>query len=147
MEISNDFVELIEKFEGYSATMYYDGAGIPTIGYGTMIDYENEYMNKEIDKDTALELLKDEVYEIEYFLNLVFNKVQLPQNKYDALCSFVYYNGINNFKKSVLLRKILNNPNDYTIKTEFLKWIYMNGKKSTILTTRRKSELELYFSN
>jgi lysozyme len=145
MKVSENFVKLIESFEGYSPTFYYDSANLPTIGYGTYIDHNSEYLQGEIDRDMAFQLLKDEIYDIEYFINTVFHKLNITQNMYDALCSFVYYNGINNFKKSFLIRKILHNPRDYTIKGEFLKWIYMNGKRSTILVNRRKKEIELYF--
>lgn len=121
MTISENFVNIIESFEGFSSVVYYDGADLPTIGYGTYVDMNSEYINKEINKEDAFILLKDELYDIEFFINTIFYNKNITQNMYDALCLFTYYNGIHNFKRSYLIRKILYNPYDYTIKTEFMK--------------------------
>ena len=70
----------------------------------------------------------------------------INQNQFDALCSFAYNCGVGNLKSSTLLKKVNKNPNDPTIKDEFLKWNKGGGKVLTGLTKRRIEEAQLYFS-
>jgi lysozyme len=49
--------------------------------------------------------------------------------------------------KSTLLKKVNINPNDLTIRNEFLKWNKAGGKVLNGLTKRRESEANLYFKN
>jgi len=69
----------------------------------------------------------------------------LTQNQFDALVSFCYNVGPVNLKNSTLIKKVNKNPNDPTIKDEFLKWVKANGKTLKGLVTRRTAEFELYF--
>jgi lysozyme len=63
------------------------------------------------------------------------------------LCSFCYNVGPNNLKGSTLLKKVNKDPNDLTIKDEFLKWNKSGGKTLTGLTIRRMAEAKLYFQS
>jgi len=47
--------------------------------------------------------------------------------------------------KSTLLKKVNANPNDATIKDEFIRWNRAGGKVLSGLTRRRNAESELYF--
>jgi len=49
-------------------------------------------------------------------------------------------------KASTLLKKVNLNPNDPTIKDEFMKWNKAAGKVLAGLTRRREAEANLYFS-
>jgi lysozyme len=75
--------------------------------------------------------------------------LNLNQNQFDSLLSFVYNLGIGAFAKSTLKKKILLNPNDPAIKDEFMKWnkATVGGKLIELkgLTRRRTAEAELYF--
>jgi lysozyme len=70
----------------------------------------------------------------------------INQYQFDALCSFAYNCGVGNLKSSTLLKKVNKNPNDPTIKDEFLKWNKGGGKVLSGLTKRRIEEAQLYFS-
>jgi lysozyme len=70
----------------------------------------------------------------------------INQNQFDALVSFCYNVGPGNLKSSTLLKKVNANPNDPTIRTEFLKWNKGGGKVLAGLTRRRTAEANLYFS-
>jgi len=70
---------------------------------------------------------------------------EVNQNQFDAVLSFVYNLGITNFKKSTLLKRINNNPNDHDIPYQFSRWNKAGGKVLLGLTRRRKEEAELYF--
>ena len=38
MKVSQAMIDKLKADEGFRATMYHDAAGLPTIGYGTLID-------------------------------------------------------------------------------------------------------------
>ena len=139
-------VLLIEQFEGFRAKMYKDAVGLPTIGFGTLIDSEDEkhLLTETITKEQAEVLLRKELVMIENKLKLMVTK-PLSQNQYDALVSFAYNLGINNLKSSTLFKKVNVNPADKTIAKEFMKWTHAGGKVLKGLEIRRKAEADLYF--
>jgi lysozyme len=77
------------------------------------------------------------------------NKLHLNQNQFDALMSFVYNVGVGNLMKSTLYKKALLNPNDPTIRNEFMKWnkARVKGVLTPLkgLTRRRQAESNLYY--
>lgn len=147
MITSNKGILLIEQFEGFRATMYKDAVGLPTIGYGTLIDTVEEQWLKTatITKEQAEVLLRKELGSIERNLNLMLTS-KINQNQFDALVSFCYNLGSNSLRTSTLLKKINANPADKTIADEFNKWVHAGGKVLEGLVRRRKAEAELYFS-
>ena len=46
------------------------------------------------------------------------------QVQYEACVSFTYNVGTNAFHTSTLLKKIQANPNDPTIRDEFMRWVF-----------------------
>lgn len=149
MEIGKKGLDLIKKFEGWFSAPYKDPIGIPTIGYGftyylpsrKKVTLQDKPLTKEQGEVMLKQVLK--VYEGDV-LRLV--KKPLTQNQFDALVSFTYNLGGANLSKSTLLKKINVNPNDPTIKAEFVKWNLAGGKIYAGLTRRRKEESELYFT-
>ena len=139
-------VLLIEQFEGFRAKMYKDAVGLPTIGFGTLIDSEDEkhLLTETITKEQAEVLLRKELVMIENKMKIMVTK-PLSQNQYDALVSFAYNLGINNLKSSTLLKKVNVNPADKSIAKEFMKWVHAGGKVLKGLEIRRKAESDLYF--
>lgn len=100
-------------------------------------------MGMEITQDSADLYLDADIEAIEHSLL----KLKLPElrvNQFDALVDFVFNLGIGNFKKSTLLKKIVNNPDDESIPDEFRKWVYatVGGKKVKLegLVKRREWE-------
>lgn len=55
---------------------------------------------------------------------LVGNGVTLNQQMFNALVSFSYNVGSGAFGGSTLLKKVKVNPNDPTIRDEFMKWVW-----------------------
>lgn len=148
MRISVLGLELIKRYEGFSAAPYLCPAGVPTIGYGSTY-YENdqkvELSDPPITEDWALQLLLNTVVTYE---KAVASMVTSPisQNQFDALTSFCYNVGVTNFKKSTLLKLVNNNPLDPNIAIQFGRWIRANGRVLAGLVKRRKSEADLYFT-
>jgi len=149
MKTGEKGLALIKSFEGFYSKPYKDPIGIPTIGYG--FTYYLPDRRKVTMQDRPLtehqatcmlqEILKG--YEGDV-LRLV--KSKLTQNQFDALVSFTFNLGGANLGKSTLLRKVNINPNDRSIREEFLKWNKAGGKVFAGLVRRRKAEADLYFS-
>lgn len=135
---------IIKHYEGFRSKKYICPAGLPTIGYGTVIDTPEEQWlhNATITEAQATELLKKDVAIAEAAVNKLAKGVN--QDKFDALVCFTYNCGGKALQNSTLLRKVNANPNDPTIKDEFLKWNRGGGRVLAGLTKRRTSEAELY---
>ena len=147
MIISSKLRELVKHFEGCKLTAYVCSAGHNTIGYGNTF-YENGVKVKPGDKITqqrAEELLDVILIKFVQQTNEVI-KSSVNQNQRDALTDFAYNCGLGNLKSSTLLKKVNADPNDKTIRDEFMKWTRANKIELAGLVRRRKAEADLYFS-
>jgi len=147
MTASQNCINLIKLFEGYKPKAYLCPAGIVTIGYGSTM-YTTGLKIKlgdTINEQQANELLMWELRNKAFSLH----GLKLNQNQIDSLLSFIYNLGIGAFAKSTLKKKIVVNPNDASIKAEFMKWnkARVGGQLMELkgLTRRRIAEAELYF--
>ena len=147
MKASQKCVDLIKQFEGYKDKAYLCPAGVATIGYGSTMwnDGRKVQMGDKITKEGA-ELL------LHWELNnkaVALYGLNVNQNQADAILSFVFNLGIGAFQKSTLIKKIRLNPNDPTIRDEFMKWnkARVGGKLIELkgLTRRRTAESNLYY--
>ena len=142
MTISKRGLELIKRFEGFSATPYFCPAGKLTIGYGHIILPEES--RALINEQDAERLLKNDIKTAEQaVLSLV--TVELTQGQFDALTSFVFNIGNQAFEKSTLLR-ILNRGLPEQAVKQFSRWVYANGRKLEGLVRRRAAEAALFVS-
>jgi lysozyme len=145
---SDKGIELIKRFEGLSLKPYLCPANVPTIGYGNTF-YKNgkkvTLNDKPITEQKAVEMLKQSLEKFEQYVDS-YTTDSITQNQFDALVSFCYNLGPANLKSSTLLKKVNANPNDETIKDEFLKWTKAGGRKLAGLVKRREAEAALYFS-
>lgn len=152
--INDNCIRLIIEFEGFSAKAYHDSIDKPsidTIGYGT-IQYPPEYLHGKMVKVGDPDITKDQAFGfLKWEVNLKLQGIDpllrddLTPNQFGALVSFSYNLGVGALKGSTLRRKVNENPKDPTIKDEFVKWIYSDGKPLEGLRRRRKAEAELYF--
>ena len=145
MKTSNKGVEFIKRHEGFRNSAYKCPAGVWTIGYGHTSGVNSG------DVITAMEggrLLRHDLAHAEAVVNN--QRVDLTQNQFDALVSFVFNVGSGNFAKSTLLRKLKVDANDPTIASEFRKWdkARQNGILKVLpgLAKRRAEEANLYFT-
>ncbi len=140
METSKKGYEFIKSHEGLRLKAYRCPGGVWTIGYGHTSGVKEGDV---ITNEQAEELLREDIKKIENKLNAL--SLNLTQNQFDALVSFIFNVGWSNFKSSTLLKKIKVNPNDPSIRGEFSRWVFANGKKLNGLIKRRKDEAGLYF--
>ena len=149
MKLSKKGYELICEFEGLRLKPYLCSAKIPTIGYGNTY-YPNgkrvTLLDDPITKDYAFEIFKVIADKFAKRVDEMTTK-ELTQNQFDALVSFAYNVGTGAFATSTLLKKVNNNPNDATIKNEFLKWTRAGGRRVQGLVNRRNKEATIYFNS
>ena len=142
-----DNFDIIKGFEGLRLNAYLDSASIPTIGYGT-----TRYLNNKPVQmgDTITKKEADSIFleQVKKFAVGVAEKIntEINRKQFIALTSLAYNIGLSAFGKSTLLKKVNENPNDTSIKDEFMKWIFAGGRKIPGLENRRKIEANLYFS-
>lgn len=141
MNISNNGLELIKKFEGLRTNAYLCPAGILTIGYGHTSGVSP---GDKITGQQADEYLREDVLVAEITVNTNVT-VDMSQGQFDALVSFVFNLGAGNFVKSTLLTKL--NDGDYAgAADEFPRWVNAGGKPLAGLVKRRAAERSLFLT-
>jgi len=152
MKVSSSFFSLLEYFEGFVSCPYKDSAGVPTIGIGTTRypDGTRVKMTDECVKhDKAIFYATNAIAGVEWAISSL--GLNLTQNQFDALVSFVYNIGTGAFSGSTLLKKLKVNPNDLSIRQEFMKWtkVRVNGELTTSdwQVKRRTREANLYYNS
>lgn len=154
MQISKKGLEIIKDFEGFYSHSYLDVASIWTIGYGT-IKYPSgvKVQSKDIcNEEQAIRWLEFEVNEKSAYFNQVIQKInlELNQNEYDALVSFLYNVGIGKCYKGTTMGDAIYSKDKTKIADAFL--VYCKYRKLGIkltskgLLNRRKKERELFLS-
>ena len=148
MILDNKGYLLITKFEGLRLKPYLCSAKIPTIGHGNTYYPDGKrvtLLDKDITKQEAFDMFKEVANRFAKRVNTLVTS-NINQNQFNALVSFAYNVGTGNFSSSTLLKKVNRNPDDLTIKDEFLRWNKAGGKVLNGLTNRRNEEAILYFS-
>jgi lysozyme len=151
MKTSEKGLDLIKQFEGFKDYVYICPAGLPTIGYGHVIDQKLVALTKaapRMTREKAEQLLKNDVKTAEDAINSSV-KANISQGQFDALVSLIYNWGAYNFKISLGLRKL--NAGDYGgAADEFFSKVRgvvnIDSKFSNGLYKRRQAELELWQS-
>tara|TARA_R100001129_G_scaffold130188_2_gene92093 strand:- start:2086 stop:2529 length:444 start_codon:yes stop_codon:yes gene_type:complete len=139
MEISQEGLSLIKKFEGCELEAYKCAAGVWTIGYGSTNNV-NEGM--EISQERADMLLLEDVEVFEEAVNKLI-EVPLEQNQFDALVSWTFNLGSTNLKNSTLL-KVLNDKDYEGVPAQIKRWNKAGGKVLQGLVRRREAEALLF---
>ncbi len=139
MNISNEGISLIKKFEGCELESYQDSVGVWTIGYGHT---KNIKEGMTISKEQADNMLLNELDEYcEYVEKAV--DVTLKQCEFDALVAWTYNLGPTNLNKSTMLKK-LNNKEYQDVTHEIKRWNKAGGKVLQGLVRRREAESLLF---
>ena len=139
MEISQEGLSLIKKFEGCKLEAYKCAAGVWTIGYGSTNGVEE---NMKISQERADMLLLEDVEVFEEAVNKLV-EVPLEQNQFDALVSWTFNLGSTNLKNSTLL-KVLNDKDYEGVPAQIKRWNKAGGKVLQGLIRRREAEALLF---
>jgi len=139
MNISQEGISLIKKFEGCELEAYKCAAGVWTIGYGHTKDVKE---GEVITKEEAESML---VHELQEYCNDVdiAVKVDLKQNEFDALVSWTYNLGPTNLNSSTMLR-VLNEGKHDDVPTQIKRWNKAGGEVLKGLVRRRNAEALMF---
>lgn len=141
--VTEQGLQLIRRFEGFSAVPYLCPAGYLTVGYGHVVQ-NPEAFRQPITEDEATEILALDVETAERaVLRLI--SVPLTDGQFDALVSFTFNLGSGTLQRSTLRRKV-NREEHEDVPAEFVKWVWAGGKKLKGLIRRREAEATLYLS-
>lgn len=140
MMISENGLNFIKEFEGFSSIPYYCGGGFLTIGYGHMIR-AGEILSS-VSAEESLELLQKDVKAAESAVNRLI-EYPMTQNQFDALGSFTFNLGAGALQRSALRRK-MNRGDLFEVPDEFLKWVKAAGRVLPGLVRRRLCERHLF---
>jgi len=132
MNISQQGIDLIKSYEGCKLKAYKIGTDKVTIGYGNTFypDGRPVKLGDTITQEQGENMLRIIIKAFQNDVNSLL-KTPVKQQQFDALVSFAYNVGsdIDSDSKaeglgdSTLLKKVNANPNDPTIRNEFMKWI------------------------
>jgi len=154
MKMSDRGRELLTQWEGKSAKVYKDSAGLPTIGVGHLLTkdelasgkililgistkYGEGLTTSQIDQ-----LLVQDLAGAEGAVNSGV-EVALTQNQFDALVSFVFNVGRTAFYNSTL-RKVLNAGKYKEVPNQLRRWNRAGGVIIAGLSNRRENEVKLF---
>lgn len=133
MKCSQQGIDAIKRREGFRATAYPDASGY-SIGYG----HFGVSPDATCTEEQAQAWLEQDIGGAESAINGHVN-VQLTQNQFDALCSFIYNVGVGAFESSTLLR-ILNSGYQGLAGNQFSRWVFSGGHENPALEARRRDE-------
>ena len=132
MDISQEGLSLIKKFEGCELEAYRCAANVLTIGYGSTKGVKE---GDTITQEEADNLLLHEMNEYEGYINDMV-EVDLEQNQFDAMVSWVFNLGPANLKASTLL-KVLNSKDYDGVPMQIKRWNKAAGQVKQGLIRRR----------
>lgn len=172
--VSPEMRKRLMILEGLKLKPYLCSAGVPTIGYGstmypngrkvTMKDPPISLQRAEEIFDWHLNLVENDVKHLlgADILSLGIIDIRKPeiknekvaQQRFDSLVSLAYNIGSDidmddipeGLGDSRLLKKVIANPCDVTIRTEFMKWVNAKGNRIPGLVNRREYEANWYFA-
>ena len=136
-------INLIKQFEGFSDTVYTCPAGFNTIGYGHVVQ-TNEDFSDGVTTATAEILLQQDVTRTEQAVLRLIH-IPLTDGQFDALVSFTYNLGQGALQRSTLRRKVNRNEHQ-AAPAEFMRWVWAGGRQLPGLIKRRYAEAKLYTS-
>ncbi len=143
LTISRAGLDLIESFEGFRAKSYLLKSGRYTIGFGHVATARE---GMQLTREQAEDLLKWDIKPIEDFIRQS-SYTPLTQSQFDALVSFVFNIGIENYRNSDVI-KYLNQGNNVAAALSISAWrkAMVNGEKIIIdaLVRRRFAESSMF---
>lgn len=139
MTTSRAGIDLIKKSEGLVLSAYKCPAGVWTIGYGHT---NGVRQGMRITQEQASKYLAEDVAPIEALLNA--QHINFRQEQFDALVSWIFNLGVNNFGESTMLKLIRGNAPDEEITGQMVRWVHAGGKALAGLKKRRVYEANMF---
>lgn len=147
MKMNLTGIDLIKEFEGLKLKAYPDPAtgGKPyTIGYG--------HTGSDVTPTTVWTKARADFYlitdisRVTMDISSCLEDIHLSDNEFSALVCLTFNIGIGNFKKSTLLKLLLQSADKTKVANQFSRWNKAAGKVMAGLTRRRMAEKKLFLS-
>jgi lysozyme len=132
---------LIRAFEGFSSTPYVCPAGYPTVGYGHVVQGEEQF-DAPLSQEDGEALLRSDLPRYEA---AVCRLIEVPLNGpcFDALVSFTFNLGEGALAASTLRRQA-NAGRLADAGQQFDRWVFAGARKLPGLVKRRAAERALW---
>ena len=149
MKASDDLLNMIKQYEGFSGTPYVDTDGKYTIGYGTRCPDElvEKYQKTPMTEKEAEAELRKEMVTYEDAVNAFMDKngVSFKQHQFDAVCSLVFNVGNSWLNKGeTLIKALTSGASGNDLIYAFTIYSMSGGKRSIGHVLRRLSESCIY---
>lgn len=135
-------LELITRYEGFSAVPYKDPLGILTCGYGHVI-LPDEHFDTLTEEQGRELLMRDAQLRASWIP--VHIHVSLNDNRFSAVLSLVFNMGTAPLVGH--LGTYLNESRFQDAADEFPRWVYAGHRKLPGLVARREAERELFLGS
>ncbi|KAI0163947.1 lysozyme [Xylariaceae sp. FL1272] len=147
-DVNQATLDLIAEFEGFSADVYDDPTGNPTVGYGHLCQEsgcsEIPYSIPLSEADGKKLLADDVIPPQDCITTDTATLVTLNANQYGALVSWAFNNGCGAAGSSTLIARLNDGEDAQTvIEEELPKWVYSDGQVLDGLVRRRQAEVDL----
>jgi len=146
---SNDIRTKIKNFESPKNVLYMNPANIPAIGYGHVIQPDENYLHDPhfVLNDTFMaKLFDDDIKRTEDCLNEMLSpSTNLTCRQFGALVSWAFDIACPTVKRSTLISKINHGirAND-AVERELKRWVYVLGLQNSGLKNRRQQEADYW---
>ena len=128
----------LSQIEGSRSNAYKDSKGLYTIGVGHLIKPNEKHLkHRTLTQQEIIQLFKDDIKSCNDAINEIV-PYGLLHYQHDALLSFCFNIGVDNFKRSTVIRHI-RDRNLHKAADAFLLW-----NKPAVLEDRRKKEREIF---
>ena len=140
-----DCIALIQQSEGFRSRPYLCLAGVPTIGYGSTRHADGTPVTLRDAPITQAQAQALLLATLAPYADAVRRRVRVPltQSQFDALTSFVYNIGDEQFRLSTLL-VLLNRGEIAGAAEQFGRWTRSAGRVLLGLVKRRAAERRLF---
>jgi lysozyme len=142
-EVNQAARALIQKYEGLRLDAYADPIGIKTIGYGHVITPKDN-IGDTITQEQADNLFEGDLADASRNVERLVN-VEITDNAFGALTSFIFNLGADCLRRSTLLR-LLNGGDIQGAADQFGVWIYAGHEVQPGLIARRDAERDLFLT-
>lgn len=144
MNITDEGLELIRRFEGFRDTAYLCPGGKWTVGYGHTSDAGQPMVERgtSLSREQAEQVLRTDV---ERFAAGVRKNIRKPlgDQQFSALVSFAYNVGLSAFRSSSVLKAVNAGAFD-TVPRRLQLWVKAQGRVLPGLVKRRAAEAALF---
>ncbi|MCA3555315.1 lysozyme [Aestuariivirga sp.] len=146
MQVTDEGLALIRRFEGFRANAYRCPAGVWTIGYGHTSQAGPPAVKPgmQLGEEEADRILKDDVRRFADEVGALLAR-EVSGAQFSALVSFAYNVGIPAFRSSSVLRAV-NAGRFHDVPARLRLWVKGGGRVLPGLERRRAAEAELFMS-